>query len=252
MKLFSKSRKIIHTGNLAAVVLSLLGKDLRIIHVGAHSAEELVLYSSYGVNDVFWVEPMADRVDFLKSKVSHDRIIPYAVWSKKTILKLHVNPNSVSSSLFQVEKNNPFNMKETVVSESVQTVTLDSILDEITPNDGKNLLIVLDVQGSELEGLKGLSQIRRSNLLGIIVEVSEIPIYVGAAKANDVRAYLKRIGFYRIMSQVYNPTRHGDELFINSNSAIKLNIKMKLYFIGILQKVMHLVYLIRRNTGRPQ
>jgi FkbM family methyltransferase len=228
----------------------LIDEDIRVLHVGAHGAEEREIYEMFGIKDVYWVEPMAKQIRLLEKSVESHRIIPFAIWSNETTLPLHITTNSVSSSLFQVESVNPFNLEESRTEEFVDTLTLDTVLNKFIPDDCKPLLIVLDIQGSELEALKGLGNGFKQNVVAVVAEISEIPIYKGGATAVEVRSKMKDFGFRRYLSHVYSPTRHGDELFLNSSKRMGLKESMLVTLFYMLHETMHLLYRTRNMRAR--
>ena len=75
-------------------------------------------------------------------------------------------------------------------TELVQVVTLESVLANI---DSKTL-IKLDVQGFELEALKGLGK-EVDKVLAIELEMTLIPMYVGEATLGNVVNYVEDLGF---------------------------------------------------------
>lgn len=206
-----------HTGNLALQAASILEMNLRILHVGAHAGQEIELYTEHGLDDVYWVEPLPNAIHELRKKVENKRVIPFAVWSRPDSMKLQIANNDVSSSFFEFAESNPFLNRETVSEILVECVTLDRIIREFLPQDDKKLIVVLDIQGSEHEALNGLNLQVMKNLIGVVVEVSETPIYKGAAEAKEVRGHLRAEGFSGCLSLVRSPTNHGDELFLRNS-----------------------------------
>lgn len=245
-----KFRRAIHTGNFVVMFNELINEDIRVLHIGAHGAEEQDIYEMFGLKDVYWVEPMTKQIKLLEKSVELHRIIPFAIWSSATTLPLHINMNSVSSSLFEVESVNPFNLEETKTEEFVNTLTLDTVLEEFIPNDRKPLLVVLDIQGSELEALKGLRKGFKRHVVAVVAEVSEIPIYKGGATAFEVRAQMRELGFKRYLSHVYSPTRHGDELFLNCSMRKSIREAVSVNFFWVLHTAMHWLYRTRNANPR--
>ena len=230
-------RRIIHTGNLLICANEILGKDVRVLHVGAHAAQELDLYSTHGLNDVYWVEPMPHLVKKLTNILSEKYVIPYAVWSQRRTMKLQIANNEVSSSFYKFASTNPFINQETISEIEVQTITLDDILENFLPSDSKPLILVLDIQGSEYEALRGLSKKNRGKILGMVIEVSEIPVYEDAASAEQIRRYIKSLGYVRNLSLVRPPTNHGDELFLKKSVFLKINTLIRACTFSLLIKI---------------
>jgi FkbM family methyltransferase len=245
-RLFRNHRRIIHTGNLLISANHIVGERVRILHVGAHEAQEQDLYSEYGLRDVYWVEPLPHLIVELKKKFPEENVIPFAVWSKKTEMKLQIANNEVSSSFYKFAPTNPFINQETISEVQVQTITLDEIIEKLLPLDDIPIILVLDIQGSEFEALSGLSKKNSRKILGIVVEVSEIPIYAGAAPAEELRKRLNTLGYKKILSLVRPPTNHGDELFLKDSVLFSIAVLIRALVIRLIIKIS-LVRFIRKE-----
>lgn len=94
--------------------------------------------------------------------------------------------------------------------EKIMTQTLDKLFSNITFD-----LIKIDVQGAELDILKGGTRLV-TNAKGIILEVSYSEYNVGAPKAYDVYNYMKDIGFLpaTILENILHPL---DNTFIQQD-----------------------------------
>lgn len=230
-------RSVIHTGNLLICANEILRKDVRVLHVGAHAAQERKIYTSYGLEDVYWVEPIPHLIKELTRIFSQKYVIPYAVWSKDMKMKLKISKNEVSSSFYGFASTNPFSNLETVNEIEVTTITLNEIIEKKLPLDNKQLILVLDVQGSEYEALLGLDKKNTRNILGMVVEISETPIYEGAATAEQLRKRLKSLGYFRSLSLVRPPTNHGDELFLKKRAMLNVITLIRSYSMSLLIKI---------------
>jgi FkbM family methyltransferase len=244
------TRKIIHTGNLLICANDILGLEIRILHVGAHAGQERNLYTEYGINDVFWVEPLPHLVKELKVLFTENRVIPFAVWSTRTKMKLQIANNEVSSSLYKFASSNPFTNQRTIKEIEVETITLDDVIEKYLPQDDKPFILVLDIQGSEYESLRGLTKINTKNIVGMVVEVSETPIYEGAATADKIRKILNQLGYVKTLSLVRPPTNHGDELFIKKSEFLSLSTLFRALTQRILIKISLSLFLLREKR-RP-
>ncbi|MGB0915375.1 MAG: FkbM family methyltransferase [Crocinitomicaceae bacterium] len=94
----------------------------------------------------------------------------------------HVNRGG-ASIVVQGEGSNSFDVK---------MVRLDDQL-----NDSKPEMIKVDVEGAELDVLKGASELIKSNLPTLIVEISELRETTNSA-SNEIVDYIKSLGNYRI------------------------------------------------------
>jgi FkbM family methyltransferase len=229
--------------------------NLRILHVGAHAGQEMELYAENGLEDVYWVEPQPKAVHELRKKVENKRVIPYAVWSRPKSMKMQISENEISSSFFEFASTNPFLDQKMVNEVEVECITLDRIIKDFLPRDNKKLILVLDIQGSELEALNGLNLKLTKNLVGVVVEVSETSIYKGAAQAKEVRRHLRAQGFSRCLSLVRRPTNHGDELFLRNSNLWNFGRLVRTICLRLTTAIslMRFLYIQRGNqSGSPR
>ena len=81
-------------------------------------------------------------------------------------------------------------------SETVNVTTLDEYFNN---NDFNYNLITLDVQGYELEVLKGSLNVLK-NIDYILCEVNRAELYKGCPMINEIDEFLKQFGFERIVT----------------------------------------------------
>jgi FkbM family methyltransferase len=113
-----------------------------------------------------------------------------ALGDRDGLAGLNVSRNTATSSLLRTEKR-LLEATADAVSTKLETVPiaqLDTVAEEfITPHD--ELLLKLDVQGSELSVLEGATRLL-ARVAAIEIEVSVLPLYVGQALLTDVAGFL--------------------------------------------------------------
>ena len=184
-----------------------------VLHVGAHRAEELESYSRNGFNFVTWVEAQPQLAKELLGRLdkTRNRVINIAAWDTNGELKsLKITNNSQSSSLLNMKTHIDAYPDISVTNEiQIEAKRLDSIL----PQDSKFSLINLDIQGAELNALKGLGDIlTRTDV--IYCEVNRKQLYEGCALVNDIDSYLKQFNFRRVSTKWYIRAGWGDAVYI--------------------------------------
>ncbi len=93
-------------------------------------------------------------------------------------------------------------------------VTLDSVFDRWKLNVNDYDLLVLDVQGYELEVLKGASEVLK-NVKYVISEVNREELYTGCAMIEDIDEHLKTFGFKREWEMWCGPNEsYGDAFYV--------------------------------------
>jgi FkbM family methyltransferase len=190
-----------------------------VIHVGAHEAEESVQYSEAKWGKVYWVEAQPDKVKFLKKKFanSEDLVFDAAVWSKPGIpLDLQVMTNSASTSLLNLGTHNEAH-PDIKFSHSIKVTT--QILEDIIPSDSIADYLCLDIQGAELEALRGFGA-RVKELKWIYSEVNKDELYEGCCLVSELDDYLSSFGFIRSATR-WTEFGWGDALYVNKNVDIQ-------------------------------
>ena len=189
-------------------------KPNRVLHVGAHNAEELAEYTKYNWKEVTWVEAQPDKVELLKKKLpAHHRLIQAAVWNESGLsLDLKVMSNTESTSLLNLGTHateHP-NVK---LSHNIPVKT--QVLADLVPLNETPDLIALDIQGAELKALEGFGA-RIGGVRWIYCEVNKDYLYEGCCLVSDLDTYLETFGFTRVATRW---TYHGwgDALFAQKN-----------------------------------
>jgi FkbM family methyltransferase len=190
----------------------------KLLHVGAHLAEEKSAYEEFGINEICWVEAQKEIYAKLIMNVNPNNCIHALVWSKKCVKELNIVQNSVSSSILKLDESNPWTEVGTLRKELYETVTLNDVVEDFRTRNlliGKFLLL-LDLQGAELEALKGLT-LRNHNVSAISCEVSRKPIYLNSPKSKKITSHLLLRGYVPIISFLDRRTKHGDALYVKIN-----------------------------------
>jgi FkbM family methyltransferase len=189
-----------------------------VLHVGAHKAEEWEQYSKHGWGSLLtiWVEAQSELSSQLKGVLDskYNTVINCLAWSIDDLeLDFHLSSNSESSSVF------PFGQHLELYPKISTTETIKlktSRLDTVLPSDFEAELIVLDVQGSELEALKGLGS-RLKKAKWIYSEISSKEIYLNGPTVLELDAFLINVGFKRVATKWYKNHGWGDALYIKKS-----------------------------------
>jgi FkbM family methyltransferase len=139
-------------------------------------------------------EPDSEEYERLKSKIkSPNKIFPYALSDTKGKSLLNLSKSRAASSLYEPNlellKNFPEWERFTVEKQvEVETITFDEIYEnnEIEEID----FIKVDVQGAELNILKGARKIINDFVIGIEAEVEFLEMYKDQPLFHDVNKYI--------------------------------------------------------------
>lgn len=194
-----------------------------VVHVGAHLAEEVWHYESLGAVTVVWVEADPDLFIRLQERLTSlpasetEHLTVCALASSTTGATLTLNRYSNDGASNSVYRSSPNlrrlwpHLSETGSRVDLSTRTLADILGGL----GVRLdlyqcsLLVLDVQGHELDVLDGAGMALVGAFTYVCSEVSFEDVYEEAPKGWAVLEWLQGAGFEPVTSL---PAIHGDIL----------------------------------------
>jgi len=168
----------------------------KILHIGAHEAEELESYVEQGWTDVVWVEPIPEKHEIVLSRIQpyeNMKAFNYAAWTKSGLtFSFYQTNNGQSSSIYPLNKHSevyPHIIVEKIIS--VNTISIDDLMEEINWQPD---MINLDIQGAEYDALLGgLKTLKKTKY--IYTEVSYDDLYFGACLEPQLTRLLKKNGF---------------------------------------------------------
>lgn len=155
-----------------------------IIHVGAHQGQEVTFYRGLRTKHITLVEPIPEWARFLKREYLDLDVVQGACSDQPGEGKLHVLNPTLASTLVDP---GPKEQVDKVVT--VPVFTLEDLAQDyrVPPN-----IAVIDVQGKELDVLKGA---KLEDLDMIVVETCTVPDPVIASNYDDVVDFLEDRGF---------------------------------------------------------
>jgi FkbM family methyltransferase len=165
-------------------------------------------------------EPLGAAFERLEKESSTDPLwssLRLALGSKPGTAQINVAGNSDSSSLLEMgDRHAQGDPKSIYIGrETIDMSTVDEIWDRVV-EDGENVFLKLDVQGFELEALRGAEH-SLPRVAGIQAELSLVPLYVGAPDWSEVIAYLQARGFHPDrLEPAFEDPRTGEILQIDA------------------------------------
>ena len=227
----------------------------KLLHVGAHLAEEKSAYEEFGITEICWVEAQKEIYERLILNVDPNNCIHALVWSKQCVKEINIVQNSVSSSILKLDASNPWREVETLRKELYETVTLNEVVAEFRNRNLLNgeFLLLLDLQGAELEALKGLS-LRKNQVSAISCEVSRKPIYLNSPKSRKITSRLLLRGYVPVIAFLDLRTKHGDALYVRIH---ELLAHPRLFSGAVILKSLRLYVnikkkIIQSNPNQPR
>jgi FkbM family methyltransferase len=228
-------------------------KPIAVLHVGAHLAEEEPEYRTFNWGHVTWVEAQTNLAQILIQKLDAEAntVIQAAVWhTSGEKLSLNLASNSYSTSLLNFGTHAMSYPEISFVGQiEVTTVTLDDAL----PHDYKPDFVNLDIQGVELDALKGFEP-RLPHVKWIYCEAHLEETYLGCTLLPELDTYLEQHGFKRVYLTLAPTRTWGEAIYgrrdlypISRLGIMKIRQIMK---SRIIRPLVHLFFRINRKLKR--
>ena len=201
-----------------------------IIHVGAHKGQEIKQYNKYSFNKIILFEPQKDIFNKLINNVNHHENVKcynFALGSKeekKVIYKSEGN-DGLSSSILPPEIH--LIVQPKIIFQNTEEI-------EIKRFDSLNIdtlnFLTLDVQGFELEVLKGFGK-ELEKVEFIFTEINTKYLYKENVLVDEIDKYLKNFNFVRVFTNIDCFKYYGDAFYIKRTN--------KTYNQTILKKIIN-------------
>ena len=221
-------------------------KIKNLAQIGAHFGQEIELFEKYEIKNIFLFEPTQKAIDVLQNKIldkSNYQLFPIALGNKNMLKTIHLsNTNDgQSSSLLKpllhkkVQPEIEFNNNTEIEVKKFSSLGIKDV----------NFL-VMDVQGYELEVLKGFGNYIKS-VEYIFTEVNRDYLYEDNVLINELDEFLKKNGFIRIWTSWRTADMPwGDAFYIKANSIrtatrILISFKNKLFTNKIFFSIYFLI-----------
>ena len=197
-----------------------------VIHVGAHRGEEINEYGDLGAKTVIWVEANPEVFDEMCIMLTNaeanidSHAFQYAASTEDHGTAEfnryygpdagHLVGNKGCSSLLKAEGRFEEWYKDTI---EVETITIDTLLEEEGFNVEDFQLLNMDVQGAELMVLRGSEKVL-DNVKWITTEATwEDPDYIDNVMYDELKSFLESKGF--VETQIIPHAENwGDVLFV--------------------------------------
>lgn len=193
-----------------------------IFHIGAHDCEEKTSYNKNGVldDDIYWVEGNEEKVAMNKAKgIQH--IYNALIFDVEKEVDFHITKNNhlpgnhESSSILPLGVHALFYPQIQVQEvRKCFTKTIDTLVHEEHIPIQKLNFWNLDIQGVELQALKGAKDLLRF-ADAIYIEVNQLPLYKDCALLPEVDYFMQNNGFTRTHIKMAEQG-WGDALYIRS------------------------------------
>ena len=185
-----------------------------VIHVGGHYGEELQDYIDEGIQDIVLFEPLNENFDILKEKAENlnANIVGHqvALGPEKGTATMYVSDNEKQSSSILKPKVHLTHHPQVKFpeTEEVEVGRMDDY------NTGNYNFLNMDVQGYELEVLKGATEtLKKVNY--VYCEVNRAEVYENNAYVEEIDEFLSGYGMKRVETD-WQGDIWGDALYIRT------------------------------------
>lgn len=184
-----------------------------VVHVGANVGEELKFYKDIGATKIFFFEPRKEALsELMKNCEAYQdsldiSIYPFGLGSNKEEKLIYSGGQSSSFLAPKIHLQ---------IHPGIQ-FTAGNILsvrraDQILPDNLHIDMLNIDVQGFELEVLKGLGNLLNNTKL-IYTEINTAELYEGCPTLEFLDAYLFSFKFKRVRTELY-VREWGDAIYV--------------------------------------
>ncbi len=185
-----------------------------VIHVGAHFGEEQNAYKSLGISQISYFEPVAKTFKKLKEKIGDEaNLFNYALGNENKEVEMYVEEADAYGCSSILKPSDNYKNVKFNYGEIVQMKRLDDIEFDFSKYNFMNI----DVQGYELEVLKG-SVNTLKHVDYIMSEINRYTLqkpleYINCVQINELSEFLSKFGFI-LVEQNWVGVSWGDGFFI--------------------------------------
>jgi FkbM family methyltransferase len=190
-------------------------KPRGVLHIGAHTCEELPFYHEFQLsdNDIVWIDALPHLVEAAKKRGIPN--VYHAVITDKDDedITFNVSNNFASSSVLEFGTHSQAHPDIVYINTLRQkSITINSFIPKHNIDIMNCNFWNFDIQGAELLALKGATDwLPYADAL--YLEVNEKELYKKCGLIGDIDAFLKPYHFKRVITDI-TPYGWGDALYV--------------------------------------
>lgn len=191
-----------------------------IIHIGAHFGNEMKEYIEIGYKDVVFVEPAQRTFQVLKQNVeslNYEKkcnlyLVNKAFGNQVGEVEMYTEISNQGQSSSILEPDYHLVQYPGIKFPHKEKVQLTTLNEEIKNIQGEYNILNIDVQGYELEVLKGSTDVL-SSIDFINTEVNRVEVYKGCPMIKEIDEFLSKFDFVKIDENWMGET-WGDAMYL--------------------------------------
>lgn len=207
-----------------------------IIHVGADKGQDRSQYLRLRCESIIWCEADPLNVAFLESKFPADKVVDGIIWDMDGEQKdFYVFENSAQNSAIAPSQELNNSLSRVIVN---ITQKLDTVMSSIDISE--STLLVIDVQGAEIEVLTGATN-TLSQVKFVVIEIAlNSQGYLKTPTQESIYKSLKVFGFKPSIARISHDTSYKDQLFLKGSRLRIIEIQILDQFFDSLMRFRHL------------
>lgn len=167
------------------------------------------MLARYGAPELYLFEPIPTLCEVMREKYrgkGNVRVLQYAAGNKNGTEQFNITDNVVSSSVLSPEESTLMYHEKALIVKDRISVEVRKLAD-FAKDVGAIDIVKLDIQGYELEALRGFDHYL-ADVRSIICEVEFFSVYRAQPLFAEVEMFLRNNGFY--LFNLYNIWTHED------------------------------------------
>ncbi len=192
-------------------------KKSGVIHVGAHWGTEFESYNLLDLEHKIFFEPTPSSFAKLSENLIDENVtlVNKAVGNQNQMIEMFVETKNKGQSNSILKPTRHLVDYPNITFDGTQMVEMVR-LDDYLDNGEKYNLLNMDVQGYELEVLKGATN-QLGNIDAIISEVSFDHLYEGSVLIEELDEFLSDYDFVRAKTQWWKKSCWGDAFYVRKS-----------------------------------
>lgn len=198
-----------------------------VLHIGAHYGVENKVYEELQYPHRMFFEPLPSTFEILSNNVKGHTLHNVALGPEPTTTEMFVEVANQGQSSSLLKPKLHLDQYPDITFPHKEEVRVET-LDRMVQDKGSYNFINMDVQGYELEVLKGAKE-TLPNIDYLMCEVNNAELYEGCCLIEDLDEYLGQFGFDRVETD-WEGVTWGDAFYVKRNLLRRYYRTESIYF----------------------